>query len=1245
MKIRFLKFAVLLTILMTQPVQADVQTLVGKWTFDGTDKTPDLRPVGNVKLDVPGPRAPEFPDFPQTNTAARLDGNGAAFQVIGSGTNSDFQFNNGDSITLTAWVKMTELPSGEQAYVIGKGRSERPEFVYGNQNWSLRLARVGRKICLDFLFCTRKDGADKSQWHKWRSKATFEPDGVWHFVAVTYRFGDPDSMKGWIDSQPTLGEWSLAGPTQDPPVVDHDDVWIGTSMKRNAGVSFKGVIDEVAVHRVRVDDEILEREYKRVMGVGASAPKKPEMPQLGDIPPGVVRYSLAEGFARHDRWLLQDEDWPAVTTTWDAEEFLLPRLPYRYDSFGIRSSWKSPVLMRVAADVPLPAGEVQFLMRARGLSRLWVNHQLVVETKPDTVRYVNGRNPIHPPPKPPLPGHRPMVGNMQEVTGKARIEGTTDDGKVLCRVVAEVVVGGERVRTDPGEFLVAVLSEDQSRYDLLTANRELTVPLTNAAVLPVLARVEQRLTAHDDLTRRQAAAAQKDFWKKRHQLAQDWVAAHSAPVPNGDSSSGEHPIDRFIAAKISRARELASSTSDEKRDHFYQTVLPILQENCFRCHGEKERGGLRLNTREGILSAGESEIPAVIPGDPDGSELIVRIREKDESLRMPPTGDGLTDEQVRILEEWVRSGAEWPAAKVSEEQLAQPPLVGDAEFLRRVYLDTVGVPPTAAEAAEFIADSSSGKREKLIDRLLADPRVADQWVSYWQDVLAENPTLISASLNSTGPFRWYIYESLRDNKPMDRFVTELILMRGSVHEGGSAGFSVAGENDSPFAAKGQILASAFLGIELQCARCHDSPYHSTLQSDLYSLAAMLNRNAVTVPSSSRVPAAFFEKKDRESLIKVSLKPDQPIPPKWPFADVTGVADGKAIDALMMNPKDTRERLAALITSPENRLFARVLVNRVWKQLMGAGIVEPVDDWEGRQASHPEMLDWLANDFMAHDYDFRHLMRQIMTSQAYQRRATGQNLVANAETRFFNAPDRRRMSAEQVVDSLYVATGNVMDCEPLSFDPDGRDSAGYRLNLGRPSRAWMMADLKNERDRPSLSLPDARIIVDVLESFGWTGARQMPRSQREMDPNVLQPGILSNGVLTMNLTRASLNSSLAQLAATTQSAEELVETLFLQILTRRPTEEERATYLAVLSPGFPERLLPPELVTFPEEPEPLPKITWFNHANEEANDIQLEKEIRIRRGPPADPRLNPDWRIRFEDAVWSLINDRDFVWIP
>src|SRR5690606_3886082 len=154
-----------------------------------------------------------------------------------------------------------------------------------------------------------------------------------------------------------------------------------------------------------------------------------------------------------------------------------------------------------------------------------------------------------------------------------------------------------------------------------------------------------------------------------------------------------------------------------------------------------------------------------------------------------------------------------------------------------------------------------------------------------------------------------------------------------VGRGGSAGFALAGENDSPFAAKGHIIASTFLGIEMQCARCHDSPYHSTTQRDLFSLAAMLSRKTVTVPATSRVPAGFFEKKGRESLIKVTLKPNEPVAPHWPFAATTGAADGNRIDRLVDDPKDTRERLAALVTSPENRRFARVFVNRIWKRLM------------------------------------------------------------------------------------------------------------------------------------------------------------------------------------------------------------------------------------------------------------------------------------------------------------------------
>lgn len=134
-----------------------------------------------------------------------------------------------------------------------------------------------------------------------------------------------------------------------------------------------------------------------------------------------------------------------------------------------------------------------------------------------------------------------------------------------------------------------------------------------------------------------------------------------------------------------------------------------------------------------------------------------------------------------------------------------------------------------------------------------------------------------------------------------------------------------------------------------------------------------------------MPAAFFEnQKVRKSLIQVTLEANQSVAGEWPFASVTGVTDGENIDQLMQKPTDTRERLAALITAPQNVRFSRVIVNRIWKQLIGAGLVEPVHDWEGNAASHPELLDWLAQELITNNYDFRHVVRLIVTSTAYQR---------------------------------------------------------------------------------------------------------------------------------------------------------------------------------------------------------------------------------------------------------------------
>ena len=554
----------------------------------------------------------------------------------------------------------------------------------------------------------------------------------------------------------------------------------------------------------------------------------------------------------------------------------------------------------------------------------------------------------------------------------------------------------------------------------------------------------------------------------------------------------------------------------------------------------------------------------------------------------------------------------------------------------------VGVPPTPAEARAFLADQGADKRVQLVDTLLADPRWADHWVSYWQDVLAENPNLLKPTLNNSGPFRFFLHEALRDDKPMDRLVTELVMMRGSVADGGSAGFALAADNDVPLAAKAHILSTAFLGVEMQCARCHDSPYHSTKQRDLFNLAAMLERKPLTLPATSTVPAAFFAKKGRQSLIKVSLKPGERIEPAWPFPALAPI---DIPTHLLHNAQDSRERLAASLTRPENTRFAQVVVNRIWKRLLGAGLVEPAHDWEGHDASHPELLQWLAHDFVSHDYRLKHVVRQVLTSDVYQREARGNNLKATPDQRFFAAPDRRRLSAEQVLDSLFAGAGKPMPFEALTFDADGRMQPDRFLNLGRPQRAWQFTSLANERDRPSLSLPRAQAAIDVLEAFGWKGARQSPLNDRETDPNVLQPGILANGTLAIWISRLTEDSGLTTEALRARSPEELAESIFLRFLSRPPSPQECERLVALLGPGFEGRLV--EGPSPENRPGPVhrPRVSWSNHLSEEANRVMLDDGRQARAGDPPTSRLRPEWREAMEDAVWSVFNLPEFVWMP
>jgi len=1203
----------------------------------GQEESAPLIPVGNVVRDQAGPRPPEFPDFESNNTAIQLKGKGSRFEIKDPGPQSPFDFTNGDAITMESWVKVDQLSPGQPVYIVGKGRTNSPHFARNNQNWSLRAIGGSAGLAhLSFLFASAPEPGGQNTWHIWNSEASFKITTGWHHLALSYVFGKPDTLRGWIDGVATKGAWGADGATTKAPVVDNDDVWIGSSLGGNAGNSLVGFLDAVAIHRRALTEAEIAKHSRRKDDPQVVMPAVAKMPELGKIQAGKVLVQFSEGLSASDRWPNSMEA-PQESARWWGAAFLLPRVPVRFDDWGIRSSWKAPLLLRMAADVALPEGSRRLLLRTRGLSRLWIDGELIAETKPAVGNGENGFDPVTPLAKPPHLGVRVKGYHQQEVFGTM----SKPSKNATSRVVLELIVGGKNQRTDTGEVTVALESAGGDSFTILQAVGNPELSLTDAQVEPALSEIETSLARFDDANRRNASKSRDSFWQKRHGIAEEWVKKNPAPKPPREG----HLVDAFIDAKIGKALAAGAATTAAAKV-FHGEILPVLREQCFRCHGEKDKGGLKLNTREAALRGGDSEVPSIIPGNPAASELIKRLRSNDEDQIMPPTGGRLTQEQITRLESWIRSGADWPAPPVDPEKLAKTSITSDTAFLRRIYLDTIGLPPAPNEAKAFLADTDPDKRTKLIDRLLADERCADHDMSGWLDVLAENPTLLNASLNSTGPFRWFMYDALRDNKSLDRMVTELLLMRGDAAHGGSAGFAQAAENDAPFAAKGHIVAAAFLGIDLQCARCHDSPYHSTLQRDLYSLAAMLERKTVTVPKTSRVPAAFFEQKARESLIRVTLKPDEPVPPVWPFAGVTGVAENACLESLIEDPKDTRERLAALITSPENRRFPRVIVNRVWKRLMGAGFVEPVQDWEGHDASHPELLDWLANELISADYDVRHIVRLIVTSQAYQREAGLENLVsASAADRFFNAPARRRLTAEQILDSLHTAAGVAIDSEAMTFIHDGSKTLQSRQDLGYPRRGWMFASLNNERDRPSLALPRAQAAVNVLEAFGWDGSRQKPIFERDTEPNMLQPGILANGTLTQSLSRASWKSQLANLAVEATSPEALLENLFLRFLSRKPLPSERDSFLPVLQSGFEKRLTPADQIVTPTQPQPLRLVTWLNHVTPDANTIQQENENRAQRGPSPDPRLQPEWREVYEDLIWSLINDRDFVWVP
>ena len=573
-------------------------------------------------------------------------------------------------------------------------------------------------------------------------------------------------------------------------------------------------------------------------------------------------------------------------------------------------------------------------------------------------------------------------------------------------------------------------------------------------------------------------------------------------------------------------------------------------------------------------------------------------------------------------------------ASAAPERKSSPP-TNDYQFLRRIYLDTVGVPPTLSEQLAFLNDPSPDRRAKLIDRLLDDNRRAGNWVGYWQDVLAENPGILKPTLNNTGPFRYFLHESLSDNIPMDRLVTQLIRMDGSVLGGAAGGFSMASQNDSPMAAKAHILAKAFMASEMKCARCHDAPKHPYEQADLFELAALLAGKALSVPKSSTVAVAPGA---RVPAISISLEAGDEVAPRWSLGSI---GPDSLPAEIMPNNATSRDRLAALITWPGNNRFARVLVNRVWAVRTGRPFVEPLDDWDVRSTRRfPEAMEALAADFMRNGYDLKRLERMIFNTDYYQA-----GVVATDGEKELLGPARRGLSAEQLVDSLFATAGKSFDCEELSLDPEGRRPAKEFLNMGHPRRAWEMVSPSNERDRPALGLPAATEITDLMQAFGWRPTRQDPITLRESAVTPLQPGLLASGLVHTRIARMSDDNRLTEIALQSKSINELADLTIRQVLSRPATNQELADASTLFGPLFENRVVAGGKITAKPPRSHRQRVSWSNHLSPRATEIQLEEEALVRAGDPATQRLSADFRETYEDWAWALFNSTDFLFIP
>jgi hypothetical protein len=457
--------------------------------------------------------------------------------------------------------------------------------------------------------------------------------------------------------------------------------------------------------------------------------------------------------------------------------------------------------------------------------------------------------------------------------------------------------------------------------------------------------------------------------------------------------------------------------------------------------------------------------------------------------------------------------------KLNALGLVASPRTSDDDFLRRIYLDTLALLPTVAETKGFLADTAADKRTRLIDQLLARREHAQYRALRMADLLRVNGQFLSEEGADTYS-RW-LEEQAANNVPYDKVVRDLLSSKGSTYRTGPANFYRVANTPPDLA---ETTAQAFLGTRIGCAKCHNHPFERWKQTDYYSFAAFFAR---------------FQHKYGPEFGEVSVMVRQ-------SGEVTHPKTGKPMplralggaDLTISDDQDRRAVLAEWLTSPSNRLFADVAVNRIWAEYFGVGIVDATDDFRvSNPPSNPELLAVLSDTFIKSGFDVRAVERLILTSETYQRSSI--ILPGNrSDTRYYARAYPRRLPAEAMIDAIGVATGR-----PERFYPY---PAEFRATMIR----------------------DSRIQNYFLETFGRPKREVACTCERSDAPNLSQAlHLINSGFVHYKVTE--WNGKVMQLMEQAKMLPEfrqdsqIIEELYLGTLCRYPTASEQSRMLAYI----------------------------------------------------------------------------------